>query len=531
MSDKELREETEEVTTETAEEKETATEPAADEPAAKKSYENIKPSLWERMTTKQKVLSIAIPVGVIVLAVLITVIVVRTNHYKNLTQGVEVYYQDGTVKGVKAFADAEYSNSANAFVFAREDDGIMGNPAVTTTDGKYIYFAEECTNGTFSLYVSKLNGKNKTLVDAKVTDYEILEKGVIFYAAGNTLYRYEVKGAKVSKVTDDVTSFALNEKKNRMLLLGNSILAKLETDKPGAKLTLDDHVSRIFAADEKLESLVYEKNGVLCGKYKEDLAVEIATGASEVWVHNIETKYEVYYMTNGHVLKYYKRGDKESSVVKDSVSELYGADQKAGVFLCRAQNGTFYFVEGGKVVAVEETAVTSIDRNVVCDAKDGKVTFVGFDAANKGTLYAMSNKLFNKGKIEALDTDVLSLEYIDGKDICVLKMNGEGIHELYLNKERIAINVMPGSVQRTADLSSLVYVCYTYGTGKDILMIHDGKKEKEIGEWSDSKAIAVSGKAVYYVADIDGSKHFMKYNGKKSKSLAENISSIGYIFY
>ena len=41
MSDKELREETEEVTTETAEEKETATEPAADEPAAKKSYENM----------------------------------------------------------------------------------------------------------------------------------------------------------------------------------------------------------------------------------------------------------------------------------------------------------------------------------------------------------------------------------------------------------------------------------------------------------------------------------------------------------
>ncbi|MBR4965396.1 MAG: hypothetical protein IKY53_02785, partial [Lachnospiraceae bacterium] len=63
------------------------------------------------------------------------------------------------------------------------------------------------------------------------------------------------------------------------------------------------------------------------------------------------------------------------------------------------------------------------------------------------------------------------------------------------------------------------------------LFIHDGKKEKVIGEVADGKVIAVSGKAVYYVADVDGTKHFMKYNGKKSKSLAENITSIGYIFY
>lgn len=531
MSDKELREKTEEVTTEAEEVKEATAENAAEEPAAKKSYENIPPSLWERMTTKQKVLSIAIPVGVIVLAVLITIIVVRTNHYKNLTQGVEVYYQDGIVKGVKAFDDAEYSNSANAFVFAQEDAGFMSNPAVTTTDGKYIYFAEECANGTFSLYVSKLNGKNKTLVDSKVTDYEILEKGVLYYAAGNTLYRYDVKGAKVSNITNDVTSFAFNEKKDRVLLLGNGVLAKIETAKPGAKLTLDENVSRIFAADEKLESLVYEKNGELCGKYKDDLATTIATGAGDVWVHNIDGKYEVYYMANGHMLKYYKRGDKESVLVKDSVTELYGADQKAGVFLCRTQDGTFYFVEGGKAVAVEETAISSIDRNAVCDKGDGKVTFIGYDASNKGTLYAMSNKLFSKGKIEALETDVVSIEFIEGKELCICKNSGTGIPELYLNGERIATNVIPGSVQKCADRDHLVYACNTSDTGKVNLFIHDGKEEKVIGEVADGKVIAVSGKAVYYVADVDGTKHFMKYNGKKSKSLAENITSIGYIFY
>ncbi len=531
MSDKELREKTEEVKTGAEEAKEATAEPAAEEPAAKKSYENIKPTLWERMTTKQKVLSIAIPVGVIVLAVLITIIVVRTNHYKNLTQGVEVYFQNGTMKGVKAFNDAEYSNSANAFVFAEEDADFMSNPAVATTDGKYIYFAEECANGTFSLYVSKLNGKNKTLVDSKVTDYEILEKGVIFYAAGNTLYRYEVKGAKVSNISNDVKNFSFNEKKDRVLLLGNGVLAKIEIDKPGAKLTLDENVSRIFAADEKLESLVYEKNGVLCGKYKDDLAVQIATGVGDVWVHNIDGKYEVYYMMNGHVLKYYKRGDKESVLVKDTISELYGADQNAGVFLCRTQDGTLFFVEGGKSVAVEETAITSIDRNVICDKGDGKVTFIGYDASNKGTLYAMSNKLFSKGKIETLDTDVISIEFIEGKELCICKNDGTGIPELYLNGERIAINVIPGSVQKSADRENIVYKCDTFGTGKVILSIHDGKEAKVIGEVADGKVIAVSGKAVYYVADVDGTKHFMKYNGKKSKSLAENITSIGYIFY
>lgn len=539
MSDKELREET----NETTEEKEVVTETKAEkkdeaevvtkpeETAEKKSYENIKPTLWERMTTKQKVLSIAIPAGVIVLAVLITIIVVRTNHYKNLTQGVEVYYQDGTMKGVKAFKDAEYSYSAAAFVFAQEDADISSNPAVTTSDGKYIYFAEESANGVFSLYVSKVNGKKKTLVDDNVTDYEILEKGVICYAAENTLYRYVVKGGKVSNLATDATNFILNSRKNRVMMLGGGILSAMEIDKPGEKKEIDTGVSRVFAADDKFESFVYEKNGVLCGKYKEDPVVSIANNVNDVWVHNIDEKYEVYYIAGGHNLKYYKRGDKDSSLVKDYVTDIYGANQQSGVFLCYTQDGIYYFVENGKPVAVSEEAIVSVDRNVICDKADGKVTFIGYDASNKGTLYAMSNKLFNKGKIEALETDVVSIEFIEGKELCICKNDGTGIPELYLNGERIATNVIPGSVQKCADRDHIVYACNTFGTGKVNLFIHDGKEEKVIGEVADGKVIAVSGKAVYYVADVDGVKHFMKYNGKKSKSLAENVMEIGYIFY
>ena len=112
-----------------------------------KSYENIKPTLWERLTMKQKVLTVTITVAVIVLAIVIAVVVIRTNHYKSLTQGQAVYVQDGTFKGVKAFKDAEYSSAIGAYLPADKDEADQEDPAVTMTDGKYIYYAEEKGNG------------------------------------------------------------------------------------------------------------------------------------------------------------------------------------------------------------------------------------------------------------------------------------------------------------------------------------------------------------------------------------------------
>lgn len=493
-----------------------------------KSYENIKPTLWERLTMKQKVLTVTITVAVIVLAIVIAVVVIRTNHYKSLTQGQAVYVQDGTFKGVKAFKDAEYSSAIGAYLPADKDEADAKDPAVTMTDGKYIYYAEEKGNGSFSLFYSKLNGKNKTLLKANVTDYAILKEGVVLYAADNTLYRHEIKDEKITNISSDVTLFRLNRKKTAVLTVGNGVLATMKLDDASTRKELDIAASYFIAADDKFETVVYDKSGVLYVKHKEELPYAIASGVSDVSVHNIDGKFEIYYRENGNTLKCYKKGAKSSEMLTDKLSEVYGAEQEKGVFLYTTSDGSLYMVDHAESTAL--TGIVSVESRLICD-EDGAITFVGYDTTGKGTLYKATARLLKKGGPEVIATDVISLEFIDGKNLCVVKENGTGETELYYNDERVALAVIPGSVQRTADGSAFVYACRTYGVGDDLLAIYDGEKETVIGSVVLPNVIAVSPKDVYYMSCENGTCHFMKYNGKKSKTLAENVTEVGYIFY
>lgn len=455
--------------------------------------------------------------------------IIKKNYYRSLTQGVPVYLQAGTMKGVRTFKDAEYSYSKDAFAIVTDEKTKNENPAVTVTDGKYIYFAEENVNGAFSLYVSKLNGKDKKLVSLYVTDYELLSKGILCYATEGTLYRYEVNGDKVTNLCTNVTTFSLNEGKNRILALGNGILTSISLKDMAKQNEIDTGVTRFLAANEGLTTIVYEKGNVLYVKKNDELPYQIATGAENVSIQQIEGKFEIYFTINGSVLKCYKDGEKDCVLVKDAVTAVYGMQQEAGVFLCATSDGKFYFVEDSKPTELSDTSIVSIDSEVVCNAKEGKIFFVGRDASDVGTLYTVSNQFFKKGELSKIDVNILSLEFMEGKDTCICKEDATGRTELYLNGVRIATDVLPGSVQRSADGRALVYRKDI--SGKKYLMCFDGKEEKQIGEAVSGSVFAITSKEVYYISGQNGTNHFMKYNGKKSKSIAENVSQIGYIFY
>lgn len=511
-------------------ESEVTEEEEAKEEKQLRSYEKIKPALWERLTTKQKALVIGIPSAVAVVAVILTVVIVRANYYDSLTRGILVYMQDGNMMGVKSFKDAQYTPSRNAFTFLEEGERNDENPGATTTDGKYIYFMEGSDPYHFSLYFAKINGKKKTLVAEGVTDYEIISKGKICYASQGTLYELTVSSGEVRSLCNDALTFSLNSKKDRVVVLGATSLATMKVDDPNTYKVLDTYASRIYGFDEKFETVVYEKNGILCAKYKDEMVREIAGNFSDVSVHNTSGKYQVYYRTPNGDLYFYQRGEDSSVLVKDGVSQLFGAERGAGVFLCATNQNEYYFVEKGTATLVTDNNISYVDPDVLCDEDAGQVYFVAFNNANEGTLYSMSNKLFKKGEMKILESNVVSVEFLEKDDLCICKVAENGTIELYRNGVRMAQNVIPGTVQKTADLKAVVYCVQADGAAAE-LWLSEGEDFRAIGLSTSADCIPITAKEIYYMGDEEGTTCLMKFNGKKSKSLVENVQEIGYIFY
>lgn len=497
-----------------------------------RSYEKIKPTWWEQLSLKTKVLIISITSVVIILAIVITVFAVRAHLYNLQTRGVEVYMKNGDVTGVRMFKDAVYTDDSEAFVFADENASVTENFHALSTDGKYVYFTEDASGGAFSLYCCKLNGKGTTLIAENVTDYDVYKKGVVYYAAERNLYSYEVKSKKVKRIKDDTAIFHFSQKKDKILTVGSGVLATADPLVPGSEVVIADKVTGILGVDDDLESIVYcgPDGRSVYGKYKEEEPVLITEQAQEISVHMTEDKYEVYFLDNGTGLYYYQRGDKEPVLIQEDVKMLYGGEQSAGVLMSYSGDDGYYFVKTGKAVKMDTDKFNGIYYEVYCNASEGELLFQAYDEKSDKELYRVSSKLFSKIEMECLDTDVETLEFVDGVDFCVSKVTQDNTFELYYNGVRVAEDFVPGTLQRTGDKKAIIFACETEEDER-ILMIYDGVELKEIGAYVGNSIIPVSRKLVYYMDELNGANHFMKYNGKESKSIAENVSEIGYIFY
>ncbi|MBQ7972950.1 MAG: hypothetical protein IJ291_05810 [Lachnospiraceae bacterium] len=487
-----------------------------------------KESFLDRFTTKQKVIAIAIAAAVVIIAVAGTIIGIRTSYYNSLTRGVMVYLSDGDMMGDKLSGSVTYTSESGAWNFPGEENA----PAyVTNTDGKYLYFAESTDGDDFTLYVSKVGSKKKTLISTDVSDYEILEKKTILYAIGGSLYKYRVGEETLQSVTGDSETFRVNEKKDMVLTLGNGTLASQKIDDIATRVIIDTEVSRVIEADDKFENVVYEKAGVLC-VYNKGEIVELGKNFSNVNVYDMNGKYEVYFLQDGVDLFYYKKGGKKVEFVTSDVTELMGTGLAYGIFFGRMENGDLFYGSGGKANLIEEAGITDIDRNMFCQTADEEMYFIGYDSAHKGIMYSLGNSLFGKGKFTVVAQDVVSIEFADKKKVCYCKNGGDGAVELYFGEERIARGVMPGSAVLTADGNSLVYAYNQSGEGGDrLLAVYTDKMETEIGFASGDHITPVSGDSIFYLTGEGREKELMEFTGKKSKSRLTDIEDYKYIFY
>ncbi len=509
--------------------------PIEDEVAAQD--ENLK---WYKKHKKAVIISIIV-VAVLIIGCVIGLIAYN-NHYQSLTRGILFYQDNGCVMTEKAiFKDTVYSDQWNSWNFNEKGEDNDANPAAITTDGKYIYFAMNANGSTFDLYYAKKGKKTATLICQSVTDYEVAGKGEVYYTSNGGFYQYLVKDAAVTNLCNDAVTFRLSDKKDKALILGGSDnkLSTIELDNPGSLATLETGVTEIIEADDAFKTIVYKKeDGLYMLTVKSGEKALITKEYTECKVYNIDKKCEVYYLTEARGLYYYKAGAKESKLVVTDAWRMQGADSENAMFFVAvgpiSEQCVYRLVTDGEAIEMKDVYPMDVKDEIYFDTTAKKAYFVGYadDNDTVGTLYAMGYQMLDKGKVEVIDNNVVSIEYMEHNEMYIGKDAGNGTVDLYYNSTLVARNIIANSTSLTADGRGVVFAYQVADENGDrMLAFYDGEVLTDIGSCAGDNYCAVSGKEIYFMQYGDAGFDVLKFNGRKVKEQLKDIDNYNFLFY
>ncbi len=509
--------------------------PIEDEVAAQD--ENLK---WYKKHKKAVIISIIV-VAVLIIGCVIGLIAYN-NYYQSLTRGILFYQDNGCVMTEKAiFKDTVYSDQWNSWNFNEKGENNDANPAAITTDGKYVYFAMNVNGNTFDLYYAKKGKKTSTLICQGVTDYEIAGKGEVYYASNGGFYQYLVKDAAVTNLCNDAVTFRLSDKKDKALILGGSDnkLSSIELDNLGSLTTLETGVTEIIEADGAFKTVVYEKeDGLYMLTVKSGEKALITKEYTECKVYNIDKKCEVYYLTEARGLYYYKAGAKESKLVATDAWRMQGADSENAMFFVAvgpiSEQCVYRLVVDGEAIEMKDVYPMDVKDEIYFDTTAKKAYFVGYADDNDivGTLYTMGYQMLDKGKVEVVDNNVVSIEYMEHNEMYIGKDAGNGTVDLYYNSTLVARNIIANSTTLTADGRGVVFAYQVADENGDrMLAFYDGEVLTDIGSCVGDNYHAVSGKEIYFMQYGDAGFDVLKFNGRKVKEQLKDVDNYNFLFY
>ena len=495
---------------------------------------------WVQKNKKFVVISIAV-VSVLIIGCIVGLILYN-RHYQSLTRGMLFYQDNGCVMTEKAiFADTVYSNQWNSWNFNAKDANNDENPAAVTTDGKYVYFAMNTNGSVFDLYYAKKGSKKTVLICQGVTDYEVADKGEVYYAANGGFYQYLVKDASVQNLCNDADTFRLSAKKDSALILGGNDgkLTTIALDNPGSLTTLETGVTKIMEAEDAFKTIVYEKeDGLYMLTAKTGEKVLIGKDYTECYVYNIDKKCEVYYLTDARGLYYYKAGAKETVLVTSDAWRCHGADSDTAMFFVAvgpiSEQCVYRLVADGEAIEMKDVYPMDIKDDIYFDTTAKKAYFIGYadDNDTVGTLYAMGYQMLDKGKVEVIDNNVVSIEYMEHNKMYIGKDAGNGTVDLYYNSVLVARGILMDSTTATADGRAVVFAYQVSDENGDrMLALYDGETVTDIGSSAGENFTAVSAKEVYFMQYGDAGFDLMKFNGRKVKEELKDIDNYNFLMY
>ncbi len=509
--------------------------PIEDEVAAQD--ENLK---WYKKHKKAVIISIII-VAVLIIGCVIGLIAYN-NYYQSLTRGILFYQDNGCVMTEKAiFKDTVYSDQWNSWNFNEKGENNDENPAAITTDGKYVYFAMNVNGNTFDLYYAKKGKKTSTLICQGVTDYEVAGKGKVYYTSNGGFYQYLVKDAAVTNLCNEAVTFRLSDKKDKALILGgnDNKLSSIELDNLGSLTTLETGVTEIVETDGAFKTIVYEKeDGLYMLTAKSGEKALITKEYTECKVYNIDKKCEVYYLTEARGLYYYKAGAKESKLVATDAWRMQGADSENAMFFVAvgpiSEQCVYRLVVDGEAIEMKDVYPMDVKDEIYFDTTAKKAYFVGYadDNDTVGTLYTMGYQMLDKGKVEVVDNNVVSIEYMEHNEMYIGKDAGNGTVDLYYNSTLVARNIIANSTSLTADGRGVVFAYQVADENGDrMLAFYDGEVLTDIGSCAGDNYCAVSGKEIYFMQYGDAGFDVLKFNGRKVKEQLKDVDNYNFLFY
>ena len=333
----------------------------------------------------------------------------------------------------------------------------------------------------------------------------------------------------------------MSAKKDAALILNGSDgkLTSIQLDTPGSLTTLETGVTKVIEAEDTFKTIVYEKDGglyMLTAKTGEKVLV--AKDYTECHVYNIDKKCEVYYLTDTRGLYYYKDGAKETKLVTTDAWRFHGADSETAMFFVAvgpiSEQCVYRLISDGDIIEMKDVTPMDIKDDIYFDTTAKKAYFIGYADDNDmvGTLYAIGYQMLDKGKVEVIDNNVVSIEYMEHNKMYIGKDAGNGTVDLYYNSALVARNILVDSTKITADGRAVIFA-YQVGdeNGDRKLALYDGEVLTDIGSCAGETYCGVSEKEIYFLQNGDAGFDLMKYNGRKVKVQLEDIDDYQFLFY
>lgn len=212
-------------------------------------------------------------------------------------------------------------------IFAYDDDAdalqnYFNDTFQTSDDGRYLFYPQDYSNGSFSLYRKKLGSEDaeEIEIDSDVTDYAVLSGHKIIYLKGSDtckLYCYDKDDKR--KIASDVAWFRISADQKYVLWYSNDGNNKLYVqDIAGKKdrIKIDGDIDWICAYSDNFDKIVYEKEDCLYVMRNFEEKEQVASDVDDVSVSDINGDFGIYYQQDsGDTVDLY------SAVIEDGYAE------------------------------------------------------------------------------------------------------------------------------------------------------------------------------------------------------------------
>ena len=518
-----------ETKTETAETPVSETAPKEEKPVKAKKEKTADEK--EKAGAKKQLMLIIAAVLVVVIAGLAAFGIIRHNKYKDATDGQIVFLTNANYCTKGFLEDGVIVATKDSPVIDDRKDSELG----IRYDGKYLYYAVPAGNG-YELKRCNKSGNKATKIADGVIKYEVLSKGKIIFISNNNLYTAAAKKDEIQMVAEDVFEYHLNKKKNALVYRTyTGKLCYMKLNKAESLVTIDEDVNRIEFVREDLSDYVYVKtDGLYYGKLNKESKL-VTSEFVEAYVAKKENKTKLYFRDRDDAVWYYEEGDKNPTMVTDDCVSLLGYEYELAAFIITSRDQTKSLLRDKTIYELKDFDQTNKNlRAAGASLKDNKLYFLCDDTnGNTNLCSVMFDTLGKKGKVFVESSNVAGAEYVEDGYVFTVKGDGAGNLDLYQNENLIARNVERGSLKKTEYGDDFVFTYQVSDAdGFYKMVLYDGKNLKEIGSTIDLNYDVLSRKKVFYRTKGKSNMFDIKmYNGRKSKTYKENITTYYYLTY